>query len=112
MSTMTDTIMQQVTKQVKKTTEAMNFARHLPTFDYVPTVGYEQSYRHTPVRSHRHGDEVRETARSDKDGRACGEKCDRSVGADALQYCRPNLVRPTKSTMALTPNATHSRRTA
>ncbi|KAJ8421806.1 hypothetical protein Cgig2_016544 [Carnegiea gigantea] len=37
----------------------MNSARYLPTFNYVPTTGYEPSHRHTPVRSHHHGDEIR-----------------------------------------------------
>ncbi|KAJ8433717.1 LOW QUALITY PROTEIN: hypothetical protein Cgig2_004346 [Carnegiea gigantea] len=37
MSTMTDTIMQQVTEQVKKVVETTSSARHLPHFDYVPT---------------------------------------------------------------------------
>ena len=35
--TMTDTIMQRVTKEVKKAMEAANAARPLPNFDYVPT---------------------------------------------------------------------------
>ncbi|KAJ8430349.1 hypothetical protein Cgig2_021626 [Carnegiea gigantea] len=37
MSTMTGTVLQQVTEQVKKTMKAGNSARPLPTFDYVPT---------------------------------------------------------------------------
>ncbi|KAJ8433840.1 hypothetical protein Cgig2_028157 [Carnegiea gigantea] len=45
MSTMTNTIMRQVTKQVKKAVKAVNFARPLPHFDYVPTTGCEPSYR-------------------------------------------------------------------
>jgi len=38
MSTMTDTIMQQVSEQVKKAMEAATFRRPLPHFDYVPNV--------------------------------------------------------------------------
>jgi len=36
-TTMTDTILKQVTKQVKKIIEAMSSIRPLPTFDYVST---------------------------------------------------------------------------
>jgi len=39
MSTMTDTILQQLTEQVKKTMEVVNSARPLPTSDYVPIAG-------------------------------------------------------------------------
>ena len=52
MSTMTDTILQQITEQVKQTMETVNSARPLPTFDYVPTAGCEQSHRHAFVGSH------------------------------------------------------------
>ncbi|KAJ8420958.1 hypothetical protein Cgig2_001994 [Carnegiea gigantea] len=47
-STMTNTVMQQVTEQVK----AANSARPLPTFDYVPTLVYKPSHRHAPVKEH------------------------------------------------------------
>ena len=50
MATMTDTIIQQVTEQVKKTIDVVNSARPLPTFDYVPTAGRESSHRHAPAR--------------------------------------------------------------
>ncbi|KAJ8427550.1 hypothetical protein Cgig2_003113 [Carnegiea gigantea] len=53
MSTMTDTIMQQVSKQVKKAVEAATFARPLPHFDYIPTTGCEPSHRHIPRWSER-----------------------------------------------------------
>ncbi|KAJ8433621.1 hypothetical protein Cgig2_023560 [Carnegiea gigantea] len=62
MSTMTDTIMQQVAEQAKKAMEAANSARPLPHFDYVLITGYEPSDRHVLVVSHRHSDEVREAA--------------------------------------------------
>jgi len=51
MSTMTDTILQQVTEQVKKTMEAVISMRPLPTFDDVPTAGCKSSYKHAPTRS-------------------------------------------------------------
>ena len=62
MSTMTDTILQQVIEQVKKTIEVVNSTRPLPTFDYVPTAGYEPSHRHTPLGSQSRSDKARETA--------------------------------------------------
>jgi len=36
-------------EQVKKTMEAVNSMRPLPTCDYVPTEGCEPSYRHAPL---------------------------------------------------------------
>ncbi|KAJ8444460.1 hypothetical protein Cgig2_024024 [Carnegiea gigantea] len=85
MSTMTDTIMQQVTKQMKKAMEATNSARPLPHFDYMPTTGCEPSYRHVPVALHHHSDEVREVACPDRNDRSRGENCDWSIGMDAIQ---------------------------
>ncbi|KAJ8424154.1 hypothetical protein Cgig2_001616 [Carnegiea gigantea] len=58
MSTMTDTIMQQVTEQVKKAMEASSSARPLPHFDYVPTTSCEPSHRHAPILSYLHGDKL------------------------------------------------------
>ncbi|KAJ8426921.1 hypothetical protein Cgig2_010439 [Carnegiea gigantea] len=46
MSSMTGTITQQVTKQVRRIMEAATSARPLPHFDYVPTAGCEPSHRH------------------------------------------------------------------
>ncbi|KAJ8431473.1 LOW QUALITY PROTEIN: hypothetical protein Cgig2_033987 [Carnegiea gigantea] len=60
MTTMTDTILQQVTEQVKKTIEVVTSARPLPTFDYVPTTGCESSHRHAPASSLHQSDKVRE----------------------------------------------------
>lgn len=60
MTTMTDTILQQVTKQVKKTVEVMNSKRPLPTFDYVPTMGRKLSHRHVLVELLHRSDEVRD----------------------------------------------------
>ena len=63
MTTMTDTILQQVTEQVKKTMEVMGSMRPLPAFDYVPTSRYKLSHRRTPAKSLCRSDEVREIAR-------------------------------------------------
>ncbi|KAJ8426121.1 hypothetical protein Cgig2_005766 [Carnegiea gigantea] len=79
MSTMTDTILQQVTEQAKKAMEATNCARPIPTFDYVPTMGCEPSHRHAPIRSHCRSDEVREMACPEKDGRSLDGNHDWSV---------------------------------
>ncbi|KAJ8444056.1 hypothetical protein Cgig2_030913 [Carnegiea gigantea] len=56
---MTDTIMQQVTEQVKKAVEFASSARRSPHFNYVLTTGCEPSHRHVPVASYCHSDEVR-----------------------------------------------------
>ncbi|KAJ8438472.1 hypothetical protein Cgig2_008959 [Carnegiea gigantea] len=112
MSTITDTIMQQMTKQVKKAMEAASSARPLPHFNHVPTTGYKPSHRRVAVVKHRHSDEVREVVHPDRDGRSQGENRDRSIGADALQNRRPSQGRPAKSTTASTAYATHSPHTA
>lgn len=70
--------------QVKKAMEVANSWRSLPTFDYVPTAGCESSHRHTPVRSYRRSDELREMAHPEKDGQSWDGNCDRSVGVNAL----------------------------
>jgi len=56
MSTMTNTLMQQVLEYVKKAVEAASSAKPLLCFEYVPTVAYEPSHRHAPVVSRRHSD--------------------------------------------------------
>ncbi|KAJ8429236.1 hypothetical protein Cgig2_026272 [Carnegiea gigantea] len=53
---MTDTILQQVTKHVKKTMEAANSMRSLPTFNYVHTAVCKPSRRHAPAKSLRRND--------------------------------------------------------
>ncbi|KAJ8430104.1 hypothetical protein Cgig2_007168 [Carnegiea gigantea] len=103
MSTMANTIMQQVSEQVKKAMEAVSSAKPLPRFDYVPTMGYEPSHRHGLMASHRHSDGVREGARPDRNGRSQGENRDRSGGADTLHSLCPSQERSTKSTTASTP---------
>ncbi|KAJ8446018.1 hypothetical protein Cgig2_012362 [Carnegiea gigantea] len=108
---MTNTIMQQAAEQVKKAIEVANSPRPLPTFGYMPAMDCEPSYRHAPSRSHRCSDEVRETARPEKNGRSRGKNRDRSVILDALQHCRPSPARPAKLTTTSTPYVTHSHRT-
>ncbi|KAJ8433976.1 LOW QUALITY PROTEIN: hypothetical protein Cgig2_024681 [Carnegiea gigantea] len=78
MTTITDTILQ----QVKKTTEAVNSARPLPTF--VRTQGCDLSHRHASAMSLRPSDEMRETTRLGRDGRSQARNHDRSMRADAL----------------------------
>lgn len=48
MSTMTDTIMQQVSEQVKKALEAASYARPLPRFDYMPSTAASPPIGTTP----------------------------------------------------------------
>ena len=108
MFTMTDTIMQQLSEQVKKAMEVVSPARPLPHFDYVLTMGYEPSHRHVPVTSHRHNDGGREVARPGRNDWSQGEHCDRSIGADALQSCRPSQGRPAKPTTTSMPYVMHS----
>ncbi|KAJ8426991.1 hypothetical protein Cgig2_033849 [Carnegiea gigantea] len=66
MSAMTDTIMQQVTEQVKKAMEAASSPRPLPHFDYMPNTGCQPSHRHTLELSHHHSDGLRETTYPDR----------------------------------------------
>ncbi|KAJ8442433.1 LOW QUALITY PROTEIN: hypothetical protein Cgig2_018710 [Carnegiea gigantea] len=51
MTTTTDTILQQVTEQVKRTMATVNSIRPLPTFDYIPIAGCEPSHKHAPAGS-------------------------------------------------------------
>ncbi|KAJ8424841.1 hypothetical protein Cgig2_030068 [Carnegiea gigantea] len=80
MSTITNTILQQVTEQVKKTMEAVNSARPLPTFDYLPTARCEPCHRHALIGWHRRSDEVRETAHLERDKRSLEGNRNRSMG--------------------------------
>jgi len=112
MPAMTDTIMKQVIKQVKKAMEAANSTRPLPAIHYTPTVGYKPFHRHALASSHHCSDEVREMACPEKDGRSRDENRDWSIGVDAPSNHRLNPARPGKSTTASAPYATHSRHTA
>ena len=49
MTTINETILQQLHQQVKKTTEAMTFMRLFPAFDYVPTAGCKPSHSVLPL---------------------------------------------------------------
>lgn len=69
MSTMSNTIMQQVSEQVKKVVEAASSARPLPRFDCVPTTGCEPSNRHVRGVSQPHSDGIREAPHADTNGR-------------------------------------------
>ncbi|KAJ8426005.1 hypothetical protein Cgig2_007774 [Carnegiea gigantea] len=92
---MTDTILQQVTKQVKKIMEAVNSMRPLPAFDYVPAIGRELSHRHASVESLRRSDEAHPGAR---------------MGSNSMTMYtpyvtnsrrRPMLIKPQPMTVAL-----------
>ena len=111
-STMTDTIMQQVSEQVRKAIEAASSARPLLYFKYAPTIGCGPFHRHIPGASHRHSDERRAVIHTDGNDRSRGDNRNRSIGADPIQNRRPSQGRLAKSTMASTPYAMHSRRTA
>ncbi|KAJ8419798.1 LOW QUALITY PROTEIN: hypothetical protein Cgig2_030527 [Carnegiea gigantea] len=99
MSTMTNTIIEHVTKQVNKAMEVASSVRPLPHFDYMPATGCKPSHRAAPVASHRHSDGVRE-AYPDKNNGSRGENCDQSIGADE----HPMLKRPPSMTSAPKPH--------
>ncbi|KAJ8425695.1 hypothetical protein Cgig2_018917 [Carnegiea gigantea] len=102
MSTMTGTIMEQVSEWVKKAVETASSARPLPRFEYVLITCCEPFYRHAPMVSHRHGEEMREAPHADRNGRSWGERRDRSIVTDALHNSRPSHGRQARSTTALT----------
>ena len=66
MSTMINTIMQQVSEQVKRVMKATHSVRPLHQFNYVLTTGCELSYMYVAMGSHRHSGEVREAACRDR----------------------------------------------
>ncbi|KAJ8434137.1 hypothetical protein Cgig2_000857 [Carnegiea gigantea] len=73
MSTMTDAIMQQVSKQVKKVVEAASSVRPLPRLEYMPTTGCELSHRHDPMVSHCHSERMKEAPYANGDRRIRGK---------------------------------------
>ncbi|KAJ8438673.1 hypothetical protein Cgig2_031638 [Carnegiea gigantea] len=79
--------------------EVENSTRPIPTFDYVPTPGYEPSHRHAPIKSHHRNEEMRDCFPGER-------------WTGAMQNNMPNFERPAKSTMTLATYATHSHRTA
>ncbi|KAJ8435295.1 hypothetical protein Cgig2_026387 [Carnegiea gigantea] len=84
-------------EQVKKTMEAVNSMRPLPTFDYVPIEECESSHRHAPAESLLRSDEVREIARLERNGWSRERNHDRSMGVDARQACQAARGRPMNS---------------
>ncbi|KAJ8438771.1 hypothetical protein Cgig2_009889 [Carnegiea gigantea] len=96
MSTMTDTIMQ----QVKKVIEDATSARPLPHFDYVPTIGCRPSHRHVSIVSRRHSDEGREAARPGRNNRSQGEHRDWNILMEAKEHPMlrrlPPMISPPK----------------
>ncbi|KAJ8445626.1 hypothetical protein Cgig2_018567 [Carnegiea gigantea] len=95
---MTDAITRQVSKQVKRAMEAANSARPLPHFDYIPTPGAEPSHRSERIPSPRCTDPPYK------------EQLGRRT--PARPSGRPLQGATARSTIASTPYATHSRRTA
>ncbi|KAJ8430594.1 hypothetical protein Cgig2_001679 [Carnegiea gigantea] len=96
MSTVTGSIIQQVSKQVKKAVEPTSSARPLPCFEYMSATGCEPSHRHSLVVFHRHGEGMREAPHADRNGRSRGVNRDRSVGVEALYSRPPSHGRPTR----------------
>ncbi|KAJ8428924.1 hypothetical protein Cgig2_024889 [Carnegiea gigantea] len=90
MSTMTDTIMQQVSEQVKKVVRAASLARPVPCFKHMPSGGYERSCRRDPAISPCRSERIQEDPHGGGDHHGC------------LAW----------SSTASTPYATHSRQTA
>ena len=109
MSTVTDTIMQQVLEQVKMAVEVASSARPLHHFKYVPTAGLEPFHGHDPMMSHRHSERMRETPHANRNSRLREENQDHYIGANTPPSHRPSHRQLAKSTMALTLCATHSR---
>jgi len=91
MTIMTDTILQQVTEQVRTTMEVVNSMRLLPTFDYEPTVGCKPSYRRAPMGSLCQSDEGREITLPGRNERSYERNHDCSRGVDAQ---RAHLAAP------------------
>ena len=112
MSIMIDTILQQVTEQVKKTMEVVNSARPLPTFDYVPTARCELSHWNTLMGSHHRSGKARETARLESDGRSGDENRDRSIGVVTPWARRVTPGWLAKFATTSMPYVTHSRKRA
>ena len=91
MSTMTDTIMQQISKQVKKVEEAVSSTWPLPCFKCVPAAGCEPSYGHASVASHHHSGGRREAPCADRNDRSRAENHDQSIGAEASHSRRLSM---------------------
>ncbi|KAJ8432124.1 hypothetical protein Cgig2_027706 [Carnegiea gigantea] len=114
MTTMTDTILQQVTEQVKKTMEAVSFIRPFLAFDYVHTTSCEPSRRCALAESLRRSNEVREIVRPERIKQSHKRNHNRSMGGDTRQVIEAQQVARgglANSAIASTVYATHSRGT-
>jgi len=109
MSTMKDAIMQQVSEQVKTAVDTLRPTQPLPLFEYISATGYEPSYRNDPMVSHRHSKGNREVPQANRDRRSREDNRGRFIEANAHHSHCPSHRRPTKSTTASMPYATHSR---
>ncbi|KAJ8423014.1 hypothetical protein Cgig2_013486 [Carnegiea gigantea] len=109
MPTMTDTIMQQASKQVQRAMEAANSARPLLHFDYVPTTACEPSHWLTCVLSPHHTDRDYEASQSNRNGRPRMGNHDRLAAVTSLLSSRPDQGQSAKSTTASKPYTTHFR---
>ena len=112
MSTMTDTIMRQVSKQVQRAMQAANWVRPLPHFDYVPTTTCTPSHWLTRVSSPRHTDRDCKASQSNRNGRPRTGNHDWLPAATTRPSSWPDQGQSAKYTTTSTPYATHSRRTA
>ncbi|KAJ8434593.1 hypothetical protein Cgig2_025019 [Carnegiea gigantea] len=99
MSSMTDTIKQQVSEQVKKAVEATSSVRPLPRFEFVPL--------HAPMVSHHHSEGMKEATHADRNDQSRAENLDQSISprpytaaARAMdgQQSQPRPQRRTQST--------------
>ncbi|KAJ8429827.1 hypothetical protein Cgig2_000155 [Carnegiea gigantea] len=106
MYTMTDAIMQQVSKQVKKAVEATSSTRPLPRFEYVSTAGCEPSHRHDFAMSPRHSERMQEAltlTKTENHGHSNGPMHtlanEVNYGFDAIRNTLPmnRLVRRTRA---------------
>ncbi|KAJ8434870.1 hypothetical protein Cgig2_004636 [Carnegiea gigantea] len=91
---MTDAIMQQVSKQVKKAVEVASFVRPLPCFDYMTAVGCKRYRRHDPTTSPHCSERMQEAPHANGDRRSWEENRDHSIGANAHPNYRPGHGRP------------------
>ncbi|KAJ8436376.1 hypothetical protein Cgig2_032197 [Carnegiea gigantea] len=112
MSVMIETIIRQVSEQVKQAMEAANLARPLLHFDYAPTAGCEPSHRQVHILSPHSMEREWEVSRSNWGGRHYSNHHDRHTATAVRLSCRPFRGQMAKSTTASTPYATHSRPTA
>ncbi|KAJ8435871.1 hypothetical protein Cgig2_028579 [Carnegiea gigantea] len=92
MSTMTDTIIRQVSEQVQMAMETANSTRPLPYFDYMATTACEPSHRLMRVPSPHHTDKDREASQSNWNGLPQTGNRDRLAAATTRPSSRPRPV--------------------